>query len=107
MVVDDELMAPELSPSTAISNNAPSLVSDDSDYDDSEGDSDSRSEANDAMDTRSISDVEELDIDGEHAHDHQEAEGAGTAVRLRKDDAKHVSFINPVQNDTAQEQKRP
>ncbi|KAJ1331963.1 ADA HAT complex component 1 [Microdochium nivale] len=108
MVVGEELMAPELSPSTAISNNAPSLVSDDSDYDDSEADSDSRSETNDAMDTRSISDVDEIDIDEEHTrHHHQGAEGARSAVRLRKDEAKHVSFINPVQNESTKEQKRP
>ncbi|KAH7030747.1 uncharacterized protein B0I36DRAFT_113514 [Microdochium trichocladiopsis] len=107
MVVDEDLMAPELSPNTAISNNAPSLVSDDSDYDDSEADSDSRSEVNDTMDARSISDVEEIDIDEEHPrHHHQGAENAGTAVRLRKDDAKHVSFIKQVQPDTTKEQKR-
>jgi len=107
MVVDDDLMAPELSPNTAISNNAPSLVSDDSDYDDSEADSDSRSEVNENMDARSISDVEDIDMDEEHPrHRHQNADNAGTAVRLRKDDAKHVSFIKQVPSDTTNEHKR-
>ncbi|RYP55825.1 hypothetical protein DL769_010049 [Monosporascus sp. CRB-8-3] len=100
--VDDDMLDADLSPNTAVSNNAPSLVSDDGEYDDSVADSESESEVDDRLDARSISDVEEIDIDGDHTvdrhHHGSTGAGAGTTVRLRKDDSKHVTFVSPVKN---------
>ncbi|KAI1270764.1 hypothetical protein F5Y18DRAFT_21317 [Xylariaceae sp. FL1019] len=90
---EDMLDATELSPHTAISNNAPSLVSDDGEYDDS-ADSDSASEMGDSIGA-SLSDVDEIDIDDEHA-------GAGSLrhnVRLVQGDNKHVNFVNRVKGN--------
>lgn len=106
MLIDDDMLDAELSPNTAISNNAPSLVSDDGEYDDSIADSDSESEVDDGLEAQSISDVEEIDIDGDHPegrHDRGPAgTGTGTTVRLHKDDSKHVTFVSPVKNSGKQ-----
>ncbi|KAH7326021.1 hypothetical protein B0I35DRAFT_405334 [Stachybotrys elegans] len=82
-----------LSPHTIISNNAPSLVSDDGEYDDSDEGS-SVSGDNDSLDAESVSDVAEISLDDEH-----DARGLRRgSSSLRKDEAKHVTFINPAKN---------
>jgi len=102
MVIDEDMLdVTELSPNTAVSNNAPSLVSDDGEYDDS-ADSDSASEMDVSIGTESIPDVDEIDIDDEHAgtqplrHHGSTGPGAGTRVRLGKSDKKHVDFVGPL-----------
>ena len=109
--IDDDMLDAEMSPNTAVSNNAPSLVSDDGEYDDSIADSESESESevNDSLDARSISDVDEIDIDdhtGSRHHRGSAGVGAGTTVRLRKDDSKHVTFVSPVKNNGSQRRPR-
>ena len=107
--MDDDMLDADLSPNTAVSNNAPSLVSDDGEYDDSaDSESDSGSEVDDSLDAQSISDVDEIDID-DHAgsrHRGSAGAGAGTTVRLRKDDSKHVTFVSPVKNSGKQGRPR-
>ncbi|OTB16676.1 hypothetical protein K445DRAFT_42517, partial [Daldinia sp. EC12] len=102
MIVDDDILDAELSPHTAVSNNAPSLVSDDGEYDDSEADSEMESDVNDSIGAQSISDVDEIDIEDDHSgarsirhHRGSTGAGSGTTVRLRKDDSKHVTFVSP------------
>ncbi|KAI1327220.1 hypothetical protein F5Y16DRAFT_200599 [Xylariaceae sp. FL0255] len=102
--MDEDMMDPtELSPNMPASNNAPSLVSDDGEYDDS-ADSDSASETHDSIGAETISDVDEMDIDEDHASArvlrHQGA-GAGTRMRLARSDAKHVNFVSPVKERQA------
>jgi ADA HAT complex component 1 len=106
---EDMLDVTELSPNTAVSNNAPSLVSDDGEYDDS-ADSDSASEMDVSIGAESISDVDEIDIDDDHTgtrplrHHGSAGSGAGTRVRLGKGDNKHVNFVGPIKEkeDTKQ-----
>ena len=99
--VDIDVMGPsyaELSPNTVASNNAPSLVSDDGEYDDGDDDAEStRSE-----DESEGSDVAEIDIeDGEvekvvpRTVMRNRSGSHGEAMRLRKED-KHVTFVSPV-----------
>lgn len=109
--IDDDMLDADMSPNTAVSNNAPSLVSDDGEYDDSIADSESESESevDDSLDARSISDVDEIDIDdhaGSRHHRGSAGVGAGTTVRLRKDDSKHVTFVSPVKNNGSQRRPR-
>ncbi|KAJ3472092.1 hypothetical protein NLG97_g11294 [Lecanicillium saksenae] len=91
-----------LSPSTLVSNNAPSLVSDDGEYDDSDEGS-SVSEASDHMEAGSVSDVAEIALDEEH-EPRSLRRGSGT-VRLRKDDPKHVTFMGPVKQSNTKQRK--
>jgi ADA HAT complex component 1 len=97
--LDDE-MDIDLSPNTAVSNNAPSLVSDDDEYDDSVDGSSDESEVNDTIDTESISDVAEIHLDDEGPRSirhHRGSSSAGPdAMALRKDESKHVTFMSPV-----------
>jgi ADA HAT complex component 1 len=102
MAIDEDMLdITELSPNTAVSNNAPSLVSDDGEYDDS-ADSDSASEMDVSIGADSISDMEEIDIDDDHTgtrtlrHHGSTDAGPGTRVRLSKGDNKHVSFVDPL-----------
>ncbi|TGJ86998.1 hypothetical protein E0Z10_g1759 [Xylaria hypoxylon] len=91
----------ELSPNTAVSNNAPSLVSDDGEYDDS-ADSDSASEMGDSIGAESISDVEDIDMDDDHTGARtlrHTGSGTGTRVRLGKGDTKQVNFVGPIKED--------
>ncbi|QPH04280.1 hypothetical protein C2857_001165 [Epichloe festucae Fl1] len=98
---DDDVEEANLSPNTLASNIAPSLVSDDGEYDDSD-DGSSISGGSDELDAASVSDVAEITLD-----DEQDARTlrrgsnivSGT-VRLRKNDAKkqHVTFLGPVKN---------
>ncbi|KAK8069477.1 hypothetical protein PG994_006093 [Apiospora phragmitis] len=99
-----EEMELELSPNTAISNNAPSLVSDDGEYDDSVDGSSDESVANDSLDAESMSDVAEIGFDDDHVgprgiRHHRGSTAGHTAVRLRKEDNKHVTIVSPVKND--------
>ncbi|KAI0007937.1 hypothetical protein F4779DRAFT_483101 [Xylariaceae sp. FL0662B] len=113
MMIDDDMLDVDLSPHTAGSNNAPSLVSDDGEYDDSVADSDAESDANESIGAQSISDVDEIDIDDDHTgtrsirhHRGSSGMGAGTTVRLRKDDSKHVTFVNPIKDSGNPNQRR-
>ncbi|KAK6950823.1 hypothetical protein Daesc_007350 [Daldinia eschscholtzii] len=113
MIVDDDILDAELSPHTAVSNNAPSLVSDDGEYDDSEADSEMESDVNDSIGAQSISDVDEIDIEDDHSgarsirhHRGSTGAGSGTTVRLRKDDSKHVTFVSPIKGNGNEHQRR-
>lgn len=97
MVLYDD-MDIDLSPNTTGSHNAPSLVSDDGEYDDS--DDGSSSVGSGEMDTESVSDVAEINIDEDSeetprpiGHHHT---NSATTVKLRKEEAKHVTFVTPI-----------
>jgi len=97
---EDDGMDTDLSPNTATSNNAPSLVSDDGEYDDS--DDGSSSEASDS-EADSVSDVAEINIEEDEVQGHETPRPlrhhrgtTGTAVKLKKDETKHVTFVGPV-----------
>ncbi|KAJ2966998.1 hypothetical protein NUW58_g10538 [Xylaria curta] len=105
MAMDEDMLdVTQLSPNTAVGNNAPSLVSDDGEYDDS-ADSDSASEMDDSIDAEPISDVDEIDIDDDHAgarairHHGPTGPGAATRVRLGKGDSKQVNFVRPIKEE--------
>lgn len=90
----------DLSPNTMASNNAPSLVSDDGEYDDS--DDGSSSETSENMETESVSDVAEITLDEdpdtqETARHHRGS--TSTAVKLKKEENKHVTFVSPVRGN--------
>ncbi|TQS33599.1 hypothetical protein Golomagni_06050, partial [Golovinomyces magnicellulatus] len=88
---DEDMNDANFSPSTVISNNAPSLVSDDGEYDDSDEGS-SLSEASEG----SVSDVAEITLE-EEPDTRSLRRGSGpTTVRLRRNEAKHVTFMSPV-----------
>lgn len=93
-------MDTELSPNTATSNNAPSLVSDDGEYDDSEGSTTENSDS----ETESVSDVAEITIEEDEpgapraARYHRGSTGAA-AVKLKEKDNKHVTFVSPVRTN--------
>ncbi|CAK7201660.1 hypothetical protein SEUCBS139899_004369 [Sporothrix eucalyptigena] len=95
-VTIDDAMDVDLSPIPSASNNAPSLVSDDGEYDDS--DDGSSSDVTDS-DMGSVSDIAEIntDEDEDQAHDTPRPlrRHSGT-VKLKKDDSKHVAFVSPV-----------
>lgn len=98
---DTEDLEADLSPNTSASNNAPSLVSDDGEYDDSEVPSDS--EADDSIAGNSVSDVAEINLeeesDGRPIRHHRSSSGNGPdTLRLKRDDVKHVSFVSPIKN---------
>jgi ADA HAT complex component 1 len=97
----------DLSPNTMVSNNAPSLVSDDGEYDDTD-DGSSVSGASDALDTESVSDVAEitLDDDQDPRSLRRESSGVSGAVRLRKDDPKHITLMTPVKNNARERRPR-
>lgn len=98
---DMDMLGPslvDLSPNTVASNNAPSLVSDDGEYD--EGDDDA--ETSTSEDEEEGSDVAEIDIeDGEGEKEvprtvlRNRSGGGAQGMRLRKED-KHVTFVSPV-----------
>ncbi|KAI1809105.1 hypothetical protein GGS20DRAFT_368879 [Poronia punctata] len=98
---EDMLDVTQLSPNTAASNNAPSLVSDDGEYDDS-ADSDAASEMDMSIGAESLPDVDEIDTDDEHSstrtlrHHGPTDSGTGTRVRLGKADEKHVDFVGSI-----------
>lgn len=98
---EDEGMNANLSPNPAGSNNAPSLVSDDGEYDDSD-DGSSESDASDNIEPGSLSDVPDItmedDGDAPRSLRHHGDSGTGTTVRLRKEDKKHIGFVSPVKD---------
>ncbi|KAL6856494.1 hypothetical protein J3F83DRAFT_398863 [Trichoderma novae-zelandiae] len=102
---DVDMEDAELSPNTLVSNNAPSLVSDDGEYDDSDEGS-SVSGASDQLEAESVSDVAEITLDYETDPRALRRESTGMAgpVRLRKEEAKQVTFIGPVRS-SAQERR--
>ena len=88
----------DLSPNTVASNNAPSLVSDDGEYDEGDDDAESSTSENE----EEGSDVAEIDIeDGEGEKEvprtvlRNRSGGGAQSMRLRKED-KHVTFVSPV-----------
>jgi hypothetical protein len=101
--IDDDIMMHnvsmiDLSPNTVASNNAPSLVSDDGEYDD-EGDDHSEISQEELHDESDVAEIDFEDGDGESKVGRvtvQERERAGS-VRLRKED-KHVTFVSPVKD---------
>ena len=97
MVLYDE-MDMDLSPNTTASHNAPSLVSDDGEYDDS--DDGTSSESSEGLDAESVSDVAEIKIDEDSETTprpigHHRTNSA-TAAKLKKEEAKHVTFVTPI-----------
>ncbi|RSL77310.1 hypothetical protein BHE90_014398 [Fusarium euwallaceae] len=97
----------DMSPHTMVSNNAPSLVSDDGEYDDTD-DGSSVSGASDNLETESVSDVAEitLDDDQDPRSLRRGSSGVSGAVRLGKDDPKHVTLMTPVKNNAARDRRR-
>lgn len=88
----------DLSPNTIASHNAPSLVSDDGEYDDS--DDGSSSDSGEGVETDSVSDVAEINIDEDTDETprpvrHHRTNSA-TKLKLKKDEAKHVTFVTPI-----------
>ena len=97
----DDDMDVELSPNTMTSNNAPSLVSDDGEYDDSDDDG-SASDASDAMETESVSDVAEITIDDDSDAGEDTPRpvarrrgSTGKPTNLKKEEPRHVTFVTP------------
>ncbi|KAF4880597.1 hypothetical protein CGCSCA1_v000316 [Colletotrichum siamense] len=106
MMGDEDVDMVDLSPNTMVSNNAPSLVSDDGEYDDSDDGSDSG--VSDRMDAESVSDVAEITLDEDHEGrplHHRGSSGSGTTMRLKKDENKHVTFVSPVNNSAKRARK--
>ncbi|KAF3008060.1 hypothetical protein E8E14_007195 [Neopestalotiopsis sp. 37M] len=101
---EEDPMDLDLSPNTAISNNAPSLVSDDDDYDDSVDGSGDESDVDDTLDTRSVTDVAEIHFDDEGSsslrHRHSSTSGPSDPMQLRKQEEKHVTFMTPVRESS-------
>jgi ADA HAT complex component 1 len=104
---DIEMEDVDLSPNTLVSNNAPSLVSDDGEYDDSD-DGSSVSDTSDGLGAESVSDVAEITLDDEQDPRslRRGSNGVSGAVRLRKEDPKHVTFMSPVKNSTKERRPR-
>ncbi|KAK4191138.1 hypothetical protein QBC35DRAFT_376532 [Podospora australis] len=97
----DDDMDVELSPNTLASNNAPSLVSDDGEYDDSD---DGSSDSSDGMDAESVSDVAEINLEEDTdervptprtVRRVEKSDANNNAVKMKKDEARHVTFVTP------------
>ncbi|CRK43171.1 hypothetical protein BN1723_019131, partial [Verticillium longisporum] len=104
---DDVDMDADMSPNTMVSNNAPSLVSDDGEYDDSD-DGSSMSDVSDGAE--SVSDVAEINIDEDSEprslRHHRTSSGVVSgAVRLKKEESKHVTFVSPVNKSAKRARK--
>jgi len=96
-IFEDDEMDVDLSPNTSTSNNAPSLVSDDGEYDDSD---DGSSSVISDSDVGSVSDVAEITIeedDVQALREHRPT--ASSAAKLKKDEAKHVTFVSPIRQN--------
>ncbi|KAK5661669.1 hypothetical protein OQA88_9769 [Cercophora sp. LCS_1] len=98
----------DLSPNTMTSNNAPSLVSDDGEYDDS--DDGSASDSSDDMETESVSDVAEINIDEDH--DVQDVTPRPIShrtgsVNLKRDETRHVTFVTPIASNNTKVRRKP
>ncbi|KIH86799.1 ADA HAT complex component 1 [Sporothrix brasiliensis 5110] len=95
-----DAMDVDLSPIHSASNIAPSLVSDDGEYDDS--DDGSASETSDT-DMDSVSEVPEINTDEDEDHVHNTPRPLrrhSGSVKLKKDDPKHVTFVSPVKGSS-------
>ncbi|KAF4125791.1 ADA HAT complex component 1 [Geosmithia morbida] len=108
---DAEMEEPSLSPTTLIANNAPSLVSDDGEYDDSDEGSSDAGHGEELEDAHSLSDVADItmDEDGDHPHRtlRRTSTGVSSAVRLGREDAKQrVSFIGAVTGNNGNERRK-
>lgn len=111
MDADIDILGPnfaDLSPNTVASNNAPSLVSDDGEYD--EGDE--HSQTSSSEEEQEDSDVAEIDIeDGEGEKVvprtvlRNRAGSGGEGMRMRKED-RHVTFVSPVKDAKAKGRTR-
>jgi ADA HAT complex component 1 len=104
-----ELEDANLSPHTLVSNNAPSLVSDDGEYDSDEGCS--VSGASDGLESDAVPDMAEFALDDEHDARplRRGSSGVSGAVALRKvdpKDPKHVPFIGPVKGSPKERRSR-
>jgi ADA HAT complex component 1 len=103
---DEEDLDADLSPNTLASNNAPSLVSDDGEYDDDTDDgSTAGNTSEEEEEATSVSDVAEITLDDDVQHEaprdlrhHKTTPSLG--VKLKKAEAKHVTFIAPVASNT-------
>lgn len=95
-----------LSPNTLTSNNAPSLVSDDGEYDESDEGS-SVSEASD-HDAASVSVIAEINLDEDHEPRalRRGSGGVTNSMRLRKDDPKHVTFMTSLRSGARRGRRR-
>ncbi|PKS05808.1 hypothetical protein jhhlp_007637 [Lomentospora prolificans] len=95
---DDMDMDPDLSPNPSASNNAPSLVSDDGEYDESD-DGSSESGASDNLEAESLSDVADIAMDDYAPKSlRHHGESSASAVPLRKENKKAVTLVSPVKN---------
>lgn len=90
---DMELEEANLSPNTLVSNNAPSLVSDDGEYDDTD-DATSVSGASEVLNDESDTDVAEITMDDDH--EPRAIRERPDSLRFRKDEGRHVTFMNTV-----------
>ncbi|OAA33827.1 hypothetical protein AAL_01292 [Moelleriella libera RCEF 2490] len=106
---DEDTIVANLSPNTLASNNAPSLVSDDGEYDESD-DACSMISGGDDADAESVSDVAEISLDDDHDARplRRDSNGVSGTVRLRKDDTKkqHVTILGPVKNKAKSKRSR-
>ncbi|KAK0644512.1 hypothetical protein B0T16DRAFT_460557 [Cercophora newfieldiana] len=100
-IYDDD-MDVDLSPNTVASNNAPSLVSDDGEYDDS--DDGSASDTSDVMDNESVSDVAEIKIEDDVLTARQITHCR--PANSKKEEPRHVTFVNPIANNKAKGRRR-
>lgn len=102
---DEDDMDLDLSPTTAVSNKPPSLVSDDDDYDDSVDGSGDESDVDDNLDSESMTDVAEIHFDDEGPstlrHRRGSTSGSADPMQLRKEEEKHVTFMSPVRESPA------
>ncbi|RCI08433.1 hypothetical protein L249_8848 [Ophiocordyceps polyrhachis-furcata BCC 54312] len=96
----EDMEESNLSPNTVISNVAPSLVSDDGDYDDTDEGS-SVCGASDHLDGAAMSDVAEISLDEDHEpRALRRGSGGVTAkMKLHKDEAKHITIMSSVRGN--------
>lgn len=94
----------QLSPNTISSNNAPSLVSDDGEYDDGD-DAESASSGDDGDSVAEI-DIEDDGVDKVVPRTVlRNRAGSGGEMRMRKED-KHVTFMSPVKDAGAERRRK-
>jgi len=111
LIMDDGPSIIDLSPNTIASNNAPSLVSDDGEYED--GDDDAESSIEDSVAEDDGSDVAEITFDdGEEEKmlqratpRHRPRAGGDGGMKLRKEE-KHVTFVSPMKETKKQKRSR-
>ena len=95
----------DLSPNTVSSNNAPSLVSDDGEYDDCSENETSRSEPPDDDSDVAEIDIEDGDVVPRTVLRKQCGSSGEGSVRLRKED-KHVTFVSPMKEGKQMTERR-